>query len=82
MRLPDASRAAAVADALAEGGVTAVEMTFTTAGALEAIEAMRRTAGDRLLVGAGTTLLGLERLLDGAGGGYVGALRRLRAPLG
>jgi 2-dehydro-3-deoxyphosphogluconate aldolase/(4S)-4-hydroxy-2-oxoglutarate aldolase len=45
-----------VADALAAGGVTAVEMTFTTAGALEAIEAMRRTAGDALLVGAGTVL--------------------------
>jgi 2-dehydro-3-deoxyphosphogluconate aldolase/(4S)-4-hydroxy-2-oxoglutarate aldolase len=56
VRLPDASRAAAVADALAAGGVTAVEMTFTTAGALEAIAAMRRTAGDTLLVGAGTVL--------------------------
>lgn len=56
VRLPDAARAAAVADALAAGGVTAIEMTFTTAGALEAIAAMRRATGDALLVGAGTVL--------------------------
>lgn len=56
VRLPDARRAPAVVDALAAGGVTAIELTLTTPGALELIAALRKAGGDALLVGAGSVL--------------------------
>jgi 2-dehydro-3-deoxyphosphogluconate aldolase / (4S)-4-hydroxy-2-oxoglutarate aldolase len=49
---PDA--AVAAARALADGGVTAIEVTFTVPGADEAIRLL--AAHERLLVGAGTVL--------------------------
>jgi 2-dehydro-3-deoxyphosphogluconate aldolase/(4S)-4-hydroxy-2-oxoglutarate aldolase len=45
-----------VAEALIEGGVTALEFTLTTPGALAALEAAAAHYGDRLLLGAGTVL--------------------------
>ncbi|MEX2031958.1 MAG: bifunctional 4-hydroxy-2-oxoglutarate aldolase/2-dehydro-3-deoxy-phosphogluconate aldolase [Dehalococcoidia bacterium] len=45
-----------VADALAEAGVRAVEVTLNSSGAFAAIEALARDLGVRLLVGAGTVL--------------------------
>lgn len=45
-----------VAGALIEGGVTALEFTFTTPGALAALAAAAKQYGNRLLVGAGTVL--------------------------
>jgi 2-dehydro-3-deoxyphosphogluconate aldolase/(4S)-4-hydroxy-2-oxoglutarate aldolase len=45
-----------VAEALIKGGVTALEFTFTTPGALPALEAAAAHYGDKLLVGAGTVL--------------------------
>jgi 2-dehydro-3-deoxyphosphogluconate aldolase/(4S)-4-hydroxy-2-oxoglutarate aldolase len=45
-----------VAEALIEGGVTALEFTFTTPGALAALAAAAARYGDRLLLGAGTVL--------------------------
>ena len=45
-----------VADALMAGGVTALEFTLTTPGALDALTAAARQYGDRLLLGAGTVL--------------------------
>jgi len=56
VRLPDAARALAVVDALAAGGVTAIELTLTTPGALELIAALRKAGGEALLVGAGSVL--------------------------
>ena len=56
VRLPDAGRALAVVDALAAGGVTAIELTLTTPGALDLIAALRKAGGDALLVGAGSVL--------------------------
>jgi len=56
VRLPDAARALAVVDALAAGGVTAIELTLTTPGALDLIAALRKAGGDALLVGAGSVL--------------------------
>ncbi|GLC23744.1 bifunctional 4-hydroxy-2-oxoglutarate aldolase/2-dehydro-3-deoxy-phosphogluconate aldolase [Roseisolibacter agri] len=56
VRLPDAERALAVVDALAAGGVTAIELTLTTPGALELIATLRKAGGDALLVGAGSVL--------------------------
>ncbi|MEM9883676.1 MAG: bifunctional 4-hydroxy-2-oxoglutarate aldolase/2-dehydro-3-deoxy-phosphogluconate aldolase [Planctomycetota bacterium] len=42
--------------ALADGGVTVVEVTMTTPGALDAIAAARTQLGDRVLVGVGSVL--------------------------
>lgn len=45
-----------VVEALAAGGVTAVEITFTVPNAIEVIAQVRRTLGDRVVLGAGTVL--------------------------
>jgi 2-dehydro-3-deoxyphosphogluconate aldolase/(4S)-4-hydroxy-2-oxoglutarate aldolase len=45
-----------VVQALAEGGVTAAEITFTVPDAVEVIRAVRREVGDRIVLGAGTVL--------------------------
>lgn len=45
-----------VVRALAEGGVTAAEITFTVPGALEVIQQVRRELGDAVVLGAGTVL--------------------------
>ncbi len=42
VRLPDLSRAAAMAQALLDGGVTALELTMTSPGALEALALLRQ----------------------------------------
>jgi 2-dehydro-3-deoxyphosphogluconate aldolase / (4S)-4-hydroxy-2-oxoglutarate aldolase len=42
--------------ALAEGGVTAAEVTFTVPEAVEVIRQVRRDVGDSVLIGAGTVL--------------------------
>ncbi len=51
-----------IARALAEGGVTAMEVTMNSPGALEGIAAMRQALGDAFLVGAGTVLT-MDQLL-------------------
>ena len=56
VRLPDADAALRVVEALHRGGVSAVELTVTTRGALDAIEAVARTFGDEVLVGVGSVL--------------------------
>jgi 2-dehydro-3-deoxyphosphogluconate aldolase/(4S)-4-hydroxy-2-oxoglutarate aldolase len=45
-----------VARALALGGVTAIEVTFTVPGALDVIRQVRQEVGDSILLGAGTVL--------------------------
>lgn len=47
-------RLRAIGEALAEGGVPALEVTLNSAGALEGISALRKALGSDLLVGAGT----------------------------
>ncbi len=42
--------------ALAEGGVTAAEVTFTVPDAVEVIRQVRREVGDAVVLGAGTVL--------------------------
>ncbi len=54
VRLPSAQGAREAVRALADGGVTAIELTLTTPNALGIIEALRRDDG--LLVGAGSVL--------------------------
>lgn len=56
VRLPDATAGAAVAKALAEGGVTAIEVTMTVPNAVRLIAELSATLGDGMLVGAGTVL--------------------------
>ncbi|MFI5459933.1 MAG: bifunctional 4-hydroxy-2-oxoglutarate aldolase/2-dehydro-3-deoxy-phosphogluconate aldolase [Isosphaerales bacterium] len=45
-----------VVQALAEGGVTAAEVTFTVPDAIEVIRQIRRDLGDAVVLGAGTVL--------------------------
>jgi 2-dehydro-3-deoxyphosphogluconate aldolase/(4S)-4-hydroxy-2-oxoglutarate aldolase len=45
-----------VVEALAQGGVTAAEVTFTVPDAIEVIREVRRQVGDSLVLGAGTVL--------------------------
>jgi 2-dehydro-3-deoxyphosphogluconate aldolase / (4S)-4-hydroxy-2-oxoglutarate aldolase len=45
-----------VVQALADGGVTAAEITFTVPDAVEVIRQVRREVGDRVVLGAGTVL--------------------------
>jgi 2-dehydro-3-deoxyphosphogluconate aldolase/(4S)-4-hydroxy-2-oxoglutarate aldolase len=54
IRADDAESAVAVAEALVEGGLTAVELTYTTPGAGDAIARARSRFGGDVLVGAGT----------------------------
>ncbi len=56
VRLPDASRGEAVVSALLSGGVRAIEVTMTTAGALDLIATLSASFGDALLLGAGSVL--------------------------
>lgn len=69
VRAPDASALVEVCRALAEGGVSVVEITMTVPDALDVVRAVRRELGDRVLLGAGTILdaeTGRLALLAGA----------------
>lgn len=56
VRMADAGRLVAVAHAIAEGGVTAIEITMTTPNALGVIEDVSRELGDTVVVGVGSVL--------------------------
>lgn len=56
VRLPRADDVLPVARALHAGGVSAVEVTMTVPGALQAIERLAREMGDEVLVGVGSVL--------------------------
>jgi 2-dehydro-3-deoxyphosphogluconate aldolase/(4S)-4-hydroxy-2-oxoglutarate aldolase len=56
VRAPDPAGLVEVVRALADGGVTVAEVTFTVPGAAEVIREARRQLGDRVLLGAGTVL--------------------------
>lgn len=45
-----------VAQALYEGGIDVIEVTFTVPGVLDIIAAVKKQLGDRILLGAGTVL--------------------------
>ena len=60
-----------VVQALAEGGVTAAEITFTVPDAVEVIREVRRELGDELVLGAGTVLDPETAPRGPAGGGRV-----------
>jgi len=54
VRADQAAQAVRVADALLAGGVWAIELTFTTPGAAEALAEVRARHGQEILLGAGT----------------------------
>src|SRR5436190_4000808 len=56
VRSPDSSQLLEVARALADGGISTVEITMTVPGALEVLRQVRDKLGDRILLGAGTVL--------------------------
>ncbi|MEV6303991.1 bifunctional 4-hydroxy-2-oxoglutarate aldolase/2-dehydro-3-deoxy-phosphogluconate aldolase [Actinoplanes sp. NPDC051861] len=56
LRAPSADGFAAVADVLVAAGITALEVTLTSRGAMEAIAGLRRQLPDTVMVGAGTVL--------------------------
>jgi len=56
VRSPDSQQLVEVVRALADGGVTTVEITMTVPNALDVLRAVRQALGDRLLLGAGTIL--------------------------
>ena len=58
LRAPTADGFAAVADVLVGAGITALEVTLTSRGAVEAIAGLRRQLPDTVAVGAGTILTG------------------------
>jgi len=56
VRSPDSGQLVEVARALADGGVTVMEITFSVPDALDVIRRVRRELGERVLLGAGTVL--------------------------
>jgi 2-dehydro-3-deoxyphosphogluconate aldolase/(4S)-4-hydroxy-2-oxoglutarate aldolase len=56
IRMTDASQLRAVAEALGEGGVRAIEVTMTVPRAVELIRELAASLSDEFLVGAGTVL--------------------------
>src|SRR5947208_17141878 len=69
VRSRDSLQLVEVARALADGGVSVIEITMTVPDALDVVRAVRKALGDRLLLGAGTILdpeTGRAALLAGA----------------
>ncbi|GID26244.1 bifunctional 4-hydroxy-2-oxoglutarate aldolase/2-dehydro-3-deoxy-phosphogluconate aldolase [Paractinoplanes brasiliensis] len=56
LRAPTADYFAAVAEVLADNGITAMEVTLTSRGALEALAGLRRQLPASVAIGAGTVL--------------------------
>jgi 2-dehydro-3-deoxyphosphogluconate aldolase/(4S)-4-hydroxy-2-oxoglutarate aldolase len=69
VRSPDSRQLVEVCSALADGGVTVVEITMTVPDALDVVRQVRKALGDRVLLGAGTILdaeTGRAAILAGA----------------
>src|SRR5215471_16777258 len=56
VRSPDSQQLVEAARALADGGVTVVEITMSVPNALDVLRRVRHALGDRVLLGAGTVL--------------------------
>jgi 2-dehydro-3-deoxyphosphogluconate aldolase/(4S)-4-hydroxy-2-oxoglutarate aldolase len=56
VRAPDPTGLVDVVRALADGGVTAAEVTLTVPNALDVLKAAKATLGDRVVLGVGTVL--------------------------
>src|SRR5919204_6851401 len=72
MRRTESSLAVETAEALLAGGVSVVEVTLNTPGAIEMLEGLARRVGDRMAIGAGTVMSAEEvRRAIGAGARFV-----------
>src|SRR5216684_7732657 len=56
VRSPDTQQLVEVCRALADGGVTVVEITMSVPNALDVLRQVRQALGERILLGAGTVL--------------------------
>jgi len=56
VRSPDSQQLVEVARALADGGVSVVEITMSVPNALDVLRQVRQALGERVLLGAGTVL--------------------------
>lgn len=56
IRAPSGEQLVEVSQALADGGIDVIEVTFTVPGILDILKDVRRALGDRILLGAGTVL--------------------------
>jgi 2-dehydro-3-deoxyphosphogluconate aldolase/(4S)-4-hydroxy-2-oxoglutarate aldolase len=56
VRSPDSQQLVEVARALADGGVSVIEITMSVPNALEVLRQVRQALGERILLGAGTVL--------------------------
>src|SRR5689334_5414934 len=56
LRAPMADAFAAIGDVLVEAGITALEVTLTSSGSLEALAGLRRQLPSTVAIGAGTVL--------------------------
>ena len=56
IRADSGEQLASVAEALYEGGIDVIEVTFTVPGVLDILSAVRQRLGNRILLGAGTVL--------------------------
>lgn len=72
IRLADSSKLIKVAEAIFEGGVTALEITMTVPDALKVIQETNKAIGDKILLGVGSVLSGAtaQKAID-AGAKYV-----------
>jgi len=72
IRMPDPMALRAVVDALAEGGVRALEVTMTVPGAVDLIRELAPTLPSEFLLGAGTvTDVATARAVIDAGASFV-----------
>jgi 2-dehydro-3-deoxyphosphogluconate aldolase/(4S)-4-hydroxy-2-oxoglutarate aldolase len=72
IRMRDAAKLRAVVDAIAEGGVRAIEVTMTVPGAVGLIAMLARSLPSEILLGAGTVLdAETARAVIDAGARYV-----------
>src|SRR5437016_10884142 len=56
VRSQDSQQLVEVARALADGGVTVIEITMSVPNALDVVRRVREAMGERVLLGAGTVL--------------------------
>lgn len=72
IRADSSSQLIEACDALAEGGITAIEVTMTTPNALDVIKEISASRGDKILIGVGSVLDDITaRLAILAGAQYV-----------
>ena len=72
IRMKDAAKLRAVVDAIADGGVRAIEVTMTVPGAVDLIRTLARSLPPDILLGAGTvTDAATARAVIDAGARYV-----------